>query len=100
MARALVKVLLIGLILLVTGCTSTSKGTPVAAPDVANVSATATAKTAGGAPSAPAPEGTGGSNGTGGDKAVGKAQTVKDGKDSAVITLKSMRTSSKGEDGI
>jgi hypothetical protein len=98
MVRALIRVLLIGLGLLLAACTSTSKGTPLAAPPAASASGATTA--AGSTKAADKPSSPTTSAGAGADKSVGKAQTVKDGKDSAVITLVSMRTSTKGEDGI
>jgi hypothetical protein len=97
MVRPLATVVLAGLVLLTTACTTSSNGTPLAAP--------ATGRSTAEAPVAPpkttpAPKTTPKTEAAAGEKAIGKAQTVKDGSDSAVITLISMRTSAKGEDGI
>jgi hypothetical protein len=99
MVRPLANVVLAGVVLLTTACTTSSNGIPLAASatterSTAQVSA-APPKTA-----VPATTTTAKSEAAGGEKAIGKAQTVKDGSDSAVITLVSMRTSAKGEDGI
>jgi hypothetical protein len=95
MVRPLAHAVLAGLVLLTTACTTSSTGTPVAAPlSTQRSTAEATAKSAAGT----TPKSTAAA--AGGEKTIGKAQTVKDGSDSAVITLVSMRTSAKGVDGI
>jgi hypothetical protein len=91
MVRPLANAVLAGLVLLTTACTTSSTGTPVAAPQATERSTAVPPKSG--------VAGTGTGSGSG-EKSIGKAQTVKDGSDSAVITLISMRTSTKGVDGI
>jgi hypothetical protein len=100
MVRPLANAVLAGLVLLTTACTTRSAGTPLAAPQTTERSTAVAPKTtaSGAAGSSSSPSTASGSGS--GEKSVGKAQTVKDGSDSAVITLVSMRTSTKGEDGI
>ncbi|MET0237078.1 MAG: hypothetical protein ABW224_20685 [Kibdelosporangium sp.] len=98
MVRPLTGALLAGLLLFTTACTTSSTGTPVAA-----ATPPATGQSAAPKPKAEQPTArptTGKSEPTGTEKTISKAQTVKDGTNSAVITLISMRTSTKGEDGI
>jgi hypothetical protein len=99
MVRSLAGASLAGLVLLTAACTTSSSGSPLAAPPTterSGAASTAKATTAQTTPAQTAPE----SEAAGGEKKIGKALTVKDGSDSAVITLVSMRTSTKGEDGI
>jgi hypothetical protein len=96
MVRPLVNAVLAGLVLITTACTTSSNGTPLAAPattgrTTAKAPATTKATETSEKSTAAAPRG---------EKAIGKAQTIKDGSDSAVITLISMRTSAEGADGI
>jgi hypothetical protein len=93
MVRPLIGVLLAGSALFTTACATTSKGTPLAAPPTATSAATSAAAKSSSPASTSAAAG-------GDEKKIGKAQTVKDGKDSAVITLVSVRTSTKGSGGI
>jgi hypothetical protein len=94
MVRRLVGALLAGLVLLTTvACTSRSAGSPVAAPlKITDPTTTTAASTA--------TETTKPSTAAAEEKKIGKAQTIKDDGDSAVITLVSVRTSTKGEDGV
>jgi hypothetical protein len=90
MVRPLIGALL--LVLSTTACATSSKGTPLAVPSATSsptksVAAETKTTTTSAAPS-------------GDEKKIGKAQTVKDGKDSAVITLVSVRTATKGKDGM
>ncbi|MET0134054.1 MAG: hypothetical protein ABW215_10730 [Kibdelosporangium sp.] len=99
MARPLAGALLAGLVLLTSACATTSKGIPLAAPPAGESVAKATiGKPATEQPATPA--GTTTSQAAADEKKIGKAQTIKDGSDSAIITLVSMRTATKGEDGI
>lgn len=96
MVRSLVGALLAGLVLLTTvACTSRSTGTPLAAP-LTTTSSTKAATTE----TPTTAETTKQSAAAGEEKKIGKAQTIKDDGDSAVITLVSVRTSSQGEDGV
>jgi hypothetical protein len=93
MVRPLANAVLAGLVLLTTACTTSSTGTPVAAPQTTERSTAVPPRTT-------AKSEVAGSGSGSGEKSIGKAQTVKDGSDSAVITLISVRTSTKGVDGI
>jgi hypothetical protein len=96
MVRPLATAVLAGLVLLTTACTTTSNGKPLAAQLPTEQSTASPTKTT---PKSTTKSTTAAATG-GGEKTVGKAQTIKDGSDSGVITLISVRTSAKGEDGI
>jgi hypothetical protein len=96
MVRPLASALLAGLVLFTTACTTNSSGTPLASPTTGRATGEAAATEKKTTTSNPAAK----PENAGDEKAIGKAQTIKDGSDSAVITLISMRTSTKGEDGI
>lgn len=99
MVRPLANAVLAGLVLLTAACTTSSNGTPLAAPPAgrSTTEATKTTEKTTGATKTTAKST---AAAAGDEKAIGKAQTVKDGSDSAVITLISVRTSAKGVDGI